>query len=149
VNFADYSGTGSFDKGMRIFFELHQKRWTSKGFSGVYAEEKYRNFHLDIAKSFSQKGWVGLYSLELSDKPASALYGFKYHSKYYYYLSGLDPAFYRYSVGNLLIAHAMSQFIRQGLNEFDFMRGSRRIQRPMEHHDQMEQSSNHHSERLS
>jgi CelD/BcsL family acetyltransferase involved in cellulose biosynthesis len=124
ANFADYSDSQSFDEGMRMFFELHQKRWTSRGFSGVFAEEKYRNFHLDIAESFCQKGWLSLYSLELSGKSVSALYGFKYHSKYFSYLSGLDPAFYRYSVGNLLIAHAMSQFILLGLDEFDFMRGA-------------------------
>lgn len=124
ANFADYSDSQSFNKGMHIFFELHQKRWTSKGFSGVYAEEKYRNFHLEIAKSFAQKGWLGLYSLELTGKPVSTLYGFRYRSKYYSYLSGLDPAYYRYSVGNLLHAHVVSQCIHQELEEFDFMRGA-------------------------
>lgn len=124
VNFADHSDSQSFNKGMRLFFELHQKRWTSKGFSGVYAEEKYRNFHLEIAESFSRKGWLGLHSLELSDKPVCVLYGFRYRSKYYSYLSGLDPAYYRYSVGKLLFAHVISQCIDQGLNEFDFMRGA-------------------------
>lgn len=123
VNFADHSDSRAFSKGMRNFFELHQKRWVSQGFSGVYAEEKTRNFALDIAKSFSQKGWLGLYLLELSDKPVSALYGFKYRSKFYYYLSGFDPAYRRYSVGKLLLAHVMNQCIKEGLNEFDFMRG--------------------------
>lgn len=124
VNFADYSDSQSLNKGMKSFFELHQKRWTLKGSAGVYAEENSRNFALDIAKSFSQKGWLGLHILELSDKPVSALYGFKYQSRFYYYLSGFDPAYYRYSVGNLLLAHVMSQCIQEGLSEFDFMRGA-------------------------
>jgi CelD/BcsL family acetyltransferase involved in cellulose biosynthesis len=123
VNFADYSDSQAFSKGMRSFFELHQKRWISKGFSGVYAEEKTRNFALDIAKSFSQKGWLGLYLLELSDKPVSALYGFKYKSKFYSYLSGFDPAYRRYSVGKLLLSHAINECIKEGLTEFDFMCG--------------------------
>jgi CelD/BcsL family acetyltransferase involved in cellulose biosynthesis len=124
VNFTDYSDVQSSNKGMQIFFDLHQKRWISKGCSGVYAEEKARNFHLDIAKSFSQKGWLGLYSLELSGRPVSAHYGFKYDQKFYSYLSGFDPAFYRYGIGKLLIAHVISQCIHQGLTEFDFLRGA-------------------------
>jgi CelD/BcsL family acetyltransferase involved in cellulose biosynthesis len=124
TNWLNYSDKQSWDIGMPIFFELHQKRWTSKRFPGTYAEEKLRNFHLDIAKSFSQKGWLGLYVLEFSGKPVSVLYGFKYQSKFYFYLSGFDPAYYRYSVGTLLQAYVMMQCIKEGLSEFDFLRGA-------------------------
>lgn len=123
VNFANYSNIQLLDEGMRAFFELHQKRWVSKGRSGVYAEEGPRNFALDVAKAFSQKGWLGLYVLKLSDKPVSALFGFKYHSRFCYYLSGFDPSYHRYSVGTLLIGHAIGDCIRQRLSEFDLLRG--------------------------
>lgn len=124
VNFADYSDVQSSNKGMQIFFDLHQKRWISKGFSGIFAEEKARNFHLDIARSFSQKGRLGLYSLELSGKPVAALYGFKYQSSFNFYLSGLDPAYQQHSIGKLLLANVISQCIHEGITEFDFLRGA-------------------------
>lgn len=90
----------------------------------VFEEEKPRNFALEIAKSFSEKGWLSLNILELSDKPVSALFGFRYRSKFYYYLAGFDPAYYRYSVGNLLLDQVIGQCIKDGLTEFDFMRGA-------------------------
>jgi CelD/BcsL family acetyltransferase involved in cellulose biosynthesis len=124
VEFAEYSEAQSFNEGMNCFFRLHQKRWESKGFSGVFDHQKIRDFHLDIAKSFSQKGWLGLFLLNLSNDPAASLYGFKYQSKFYYYLSGFDPRYRKYSVGNLLISHIISKCIQGRLREFDFMRGA-------------------------
>jgi CelD/BcsL family acetyltransferase involved in cellulose biosynthesis len=123
VEFADYSGIQSLTDGMNIFFELHQGRWKSKGFSGVFADQKLRNFDLEIAKSFSQKGWLGLFLLKLSGNPVAALYGFKYRSKFYYYLPGFDPRYSRYGVGNLILSHVIAKCIQERLAEFDFLRG--------------------------
>lgn len=124
VEIADCSGVQSFAEGMRWLFELHHKRWKSKGFAGAFADPKFRDFNLDIAKSFSQKKWLGLYILNLSGEPAAADYGFKYGSKYYAYIPGFDPRYYRYSVGNMLRAYMIRKFIQEGLVEFDFMRGA-------------------------
>ena len=100
VRFCDYSEPTLYADGMKIFFKLHQKRWASKGFPGAFADEKFRSFHLEIAKIFSESGWLGLFIITLSGEPAAVSYGFKYKRKYYYYLSGFDPKFSRYSVGN-------------------------------------------------
>jgi CelD/BcsL family acetyltransferase involved in cellulose biosynthesis len=122
VDFVDYSGAQFYVEGMNLFLELHQKRWEQKGFPAV--SQRYRNFHFDIAQSFSKRGWLGLSLLRLSGKPVAALYGFKYREKFYYYLSGFDPRYSRYSVGNLMISGAIEQSIQEGLVEFDFMRGA-------------------------
>lgn len=124
VEFVNYSGVSWSEEEMNRFFELHQKRWESKRFSGVFAGQRVRNFHLAVAKSFSQKGWLGLFLLRLSGVPAAALYGFKYMSKYYAYLSGFDPKYFSYSVGNLLFFRAIAECIKEGICEFDFMRGA-------------------------
>jgi CelD/BcsL family acetyltransferase involved in cellulose biosynthesis len=119
----DCSQGDSCSEGMRAFFELHQKRWASKRFPGVFAEERFRDFHLDIARVLAEKNWLGLYLLRISDKPVAAWYGFKYQLRYYYYLSGFDPEYHRYGLGNLLLAHIIDQCIQEGLVEFDFLRG--------------------------
>ncbi len=124
VEFADYSDPQSFVEGMNIFFELHKRRWESKGLSGAITDQQVRSFHLDIAKSFSQKKRLGLFSLVVSNEPVAILYGFKYRSRFYFYLSGFDPKYSRYSVGNLLIAHVIDKCVHEGLVEFDFLRGA-------------------------
>jgi CelD/BcsL family acetyltransferase involved in cellulose biosynthesis len=124
VDFLDYSSSQSISDGMNTFFDLHQKRWNTAGLPGVFADQESRNFHLDVARSFSQKGLLGLFLLELSGKPVAAHYGFKYLGKFYSYLSGFDPQYSKYSVGSLLIAQTMRNCIESGLVEFDFMRGA-------------------------
>jgi CelD/BcsL family acetyltransferase involved in cellulose biosynthesis len=124
VDLVDYSGIHSVTKGINILFDLHQKRWESRGLPGGFADPNFRSFNLDIARRFAQEGWLGLYSLELSGKPVASLYGFKYMSKYYAYISGIDPTYYKYSIGNLLFLHVMAKCVQDELIEFDFMRGA-------------------------
>jgi len=124
VEYLDSSKTTSFGQEMNFFFDLHQKRWTAKRFSGIFSSQQARDFHVDVARSFSQQGWLGLFFLKLSGIPAAVLYGFRYNSKFYYYLSGYHPRFSRYGVGSLLTQHVVNVCIKEGLKEFDFLRGS-------------------------
>jgi CelD/BcsL family acetyltransferase involved in cellulose biosynthesis len=124
VEFSCYSGECSIEEGINIFFDLHQKRWISQGQAGVFSSEQVRRFHTDIAKTFFDKGWLGLYCLKVSGRPVAAIYGFRYRSKYCAYLTGFDPKYFSYNVGSLLFAYAIADCIRQGLTEFDFLRGA-------------------------
>jgi len=124
VDFIDYSDPRLVNEGMQCLFDLHQKRWESRGFKGIFADEKYRAFNLEIARLFSDKKWLCLFVMSLSGKPVAAAYGFKYQSKFYEYITGLDPAYVKYNVGNLLRAHMVSNLIQEGVLKFDFMRGA-------------------------
>jgi CelD/BcsL family acetyltransferase involved in cellulose biosynthesis len=105
-------------------FSLNQKRWNAKGSPGAFAEMRRRNFYLDIANSFSKNGWLGLYCLKFSGKTVAVMYGFKYKGKYYAYKTGMDPAYSRFSVGNILFLKTIEKCIQEGLLEFDFMWGT-------------------------
>ena len=121
VELVDYSTGNLVTKGMNTLAELHQKRWQSKGgFLGMFAESSFSKFSLDIAKCFSEKKWLGLYCLEISGKPAAAIVGFKYFSKYYCYIAGVDPNYIKFSVGNVLYWLAIPKLIQEGFAEFDF-----------------------------
>lgn len=124
VDFLDYSASQFVSDGMNAFFDLHQKRWNAAGLPGVFADQGLRSFHINVARSFSGKNWLGLFVLELSGKPVAAHYGFKYLGKYYSYLSGFDPKYSTYGVGSLLTAYVVRNCIDSGLVEYDFMRGA-------------------------
>lgn len=124
IELVDCSKTPSISHGIKELFKLNQKRWNEKGLPGSFADPNLRNFYLDIADSFSQNSWLGLYCLKLSGKTVATLYGFKYKGKYYNYKTGMDPAYCRFSVGNLLTLKVMEECIQEGLHEFDFMWGT-------------------------
>ncbi len=112
--------------GMKTFASLFQKRWATKGETGIFTEGRdieFIKFHLDVAQTFADKGWLGLYFLMANNEPIAAQYGFKYNRKMLCYLMGWDPAYSVYSVGNLSIMLLMRECIKEGFNEYDMMRG--------------------------
>ncbi len=119
----DYSFSSSCGSGLRALIDLHQKRWQAAGCCGAFADETVRNFHFDVAQVLAEKKMLGLYILEFDGKPVSGTYGFRYGSKYYAYLPGFDPEYAKFGVGSILVPYLVRQFIAEGLNEVDLMRG--------------------------
>lgn len=124
VEFISYTDPSTVAEGMNIIFDLHQKRWKEKGQAGEFANQAVQNFHVDLAKTFAVKNRLGLYVLKLSGKPAAAAYGFEYNSTHWGYLTGLDPHYLQYGVGNLLVIYLLKQLISRDFKKLDMMRGS-------------------------
>lgn len=53
---------------------------------------------------------------------AGVYYGFIWRRRASYYLSGFDPAFRQYGIGNQLVAHAIEEAASEA-DVFDFLRG--------------------------
>lgn len=123
VEIKEYFEVGSLEQSMNLFFELHQKRWISKGEKGTFNLQEMRNLFLDRARFFAEKGWLGLYFLTVKEKPIAAKYCLKYNEKLYGCLSGFDPDFSSYSVGKTLLIEVIKKAIDQGFKEYDFMKG--------------------------
>ena len=123
VELKEYSELDSLENTMQLFFDLHQKRWISKGGPGAFSSQKIRNIFMDRAILFAEKGWLGLYFLTVNDTPVAARYTLKYDQKVYGCLSGLDPAYSSYRVGNIALLKLIEKCIAQGIKEYDFMKG--------------------------
>jgi len=125
VEFKKYDEAGfSVEEAMRTFIKLHEARWTAKGKHGAFGSNPiFRDFHMEIAKIFESKGWLGLYFLMADGEPITTQYTFEYDGKVYYYLSGFNPEYSPYSVGNLTIMFLLERAIKNGYREYDMMRG--------------------------
>ena len=113
----------SIQEAMNILFDIHQKRWVSRGELGAFASPAIRSFHVDIAREFAEKDWLYLHFLTVDDSPIASDYSFNYGQKIYGYLDGFDPLFKQYSVGNILKMKLIEMSIENRLKEFDFTRG--------------------------
>jgi len=113
---------GSIREAMGAFFKLHQKRWLAKGGPGAFDSRPFRDFHRSLAELFNEKGWLALYFLTVNQEPIAAVYSFDYNQKKYGYLTGFDPEFASYGVGNLLKMCVVKKSIEKGLKEYDLMR---------------------------
>jgi CelD/BcsL family acetyltransferase involved in cellulose biosynthesis len=123
VKLVSYDRFGTVEEAMKIFFGLHQKRWESLNKNGLFSDSSNRNFHIDLAKAFSENGWLALFFLTFNDEPVSATYCYEYNGKLYAYLTGFDPEYARYRPGYLAFKGLINYGMEKRLKEFDFLRG--------------------------
>jgi CelD/BcsL family acetyltransferase involved in cellulose biosynthesis len=106
-----------------LTMELHRKRWRGRGDSEAFHTPASAAFHRSFAQIALKRGWLRLYILRLSGRPAACLYGFLHHRKFYFYQSGMDPAFEKYSVGMIGMGLAIQRAIEEGAAEYDLLHG--------------------------
>ena len=123
VEFKTQNDFDSVRVAMETFFNLHQMRWNSKGEEGTFGNEINRDFHVSLAETFNEKGWLSLYFLTVDDEPISSVYCFNYCLKKYACLSGLNPEFTKFGVGHLLHSHIIEECFRKQFEEYDLGRG--------------------------
>jgi CelD/BcsL family acetyltransferase involved in cellulose biosynthesis len=108
---------------MDSFFELHKLRWKSRGLPGAFMTkgEAFQKEWMTIAQ---EKGWLNLKVLTIEGNDAGIIYSMKFGPDWCYYQAGMRPEFEKLSPGTILIGSAIETAINEGLERFDFMRGT-------------------------
>lgn len=106
---------------------LHQERWTAEGEPGVFAAQRFVEFHRTLVREWIPTGRALLAQLSVGGEPVAVLYGFVSGRKFDFYQSGVrrsggGPALR--SPGNLAHLLLMRALSERGLQEYDFLRGS-------------------------
>jgi len=114
----------TLDAFVDALFELHAARWKQKNMPGMLADEFIQKFHREVAECMFGAGALRMHALRRNDTIIAIFYGFAHHGTVYYYLSGYDPAFEKWSIGSVIVAHALEQAVREGAHTFDFLRGA-------------------------
>ena len=119
----EQANENNFAELFEALLSLHEARWRMNELSGVLCDCEVRNFHHDAAFGLLSHDALRMYALRLDARIIASLYAFHHGRCTYYYLSGFDPQFRRYSPGTILVAHAIREAIREGDVSFDFLRG--------------------------
>lgn len=110
-------------KFLEILMWLHVKRWRDRGGSNALNTEQLKNFHRELLYGLWQSRQIRLYVLMLDSRPAAAIYGFVYNKCFYFYQSGFDDVYARFSVGLVALGLAIEKAIDEGATHFDMLRG--------------------------
>jgi CelD/BcsL family acetyltransferase involved in cellulose biosynthesis len=111
----------NFEELFAAFLRLHKARWNERGLPGV--AEQNSAFYRDSAAGLLARGMLRLYAWRVAGRIIATFFGFTHRRRAYYYLGGFDPEFRRLSPGNVLVAHAIHEAIKEGATQFDFLRG--------------------------
>ena len=105
------------------FFRLHRLRWLEDGGSSGILEVRSEAFHRDAMARLMASGQLRLYTLWVDGVAVASVYALIHGGTFYYYQSGMDPAWRSRSVGLVLIGETFADAIRSGLTRYDFLRG--------------------------
>jgi CelD/BcsL family acetyltransferase involved in cellulose biosynthesis len=103
--------------------EMHRSSRALHGQQSPFDDRTYAAFHREIIRTLLPQGLARLYLLLFDDKPVAFQYGYVYGGKYYVFQVGFDSEAADYSPGAVLLQLVVDDLIRQGLREFDFLRG--------------------------
>jgi CelD/BcsL family acetyltransferase involved in cellulose biosynthesis len=105
------------------FLGLHAGRWLSRGGSSAVRTSEQKGFMLDAACELGRAGITRFEEIWLEGECRASLFGFESGDCYYFYLSGFDQAWSKYSLGFTLLWLSIRDASRRGLKMYDFLRG--------------------------
>jgi CelD/BcsL family acetyltransferase involved in cellulose biosynthesis len=108
-------------KGFGELARLHAKRWESRGKEGVFAQERFAQFHRRIMPTMLKKGHLELSILSENGASKAVIYNIIYKNKVYFYQSGVDTADRKIAYGYVMHSYCIEEAIKRGMAEYDFL----------------------------
>jgi CelD/BcsL family acetyltransferase involved in cellulose biosynthesis len=126
TRFFVWRDANSLDRAVDELARLHRKRWQGTGASESFASAQYLGFHRGVVKACFMRGWLRLYCLQVGGQLVAMLYTYRFRNRIYLMQAGFDPAYASFSIGFVLLGHALEHAIQEGNEVFDFLRGEHR-----------------------
>jgi len=102
------------------FLKLHKSSQEKAKFMNPSRER----FFYDMAKLFSEEGWLKLFFLTLGREEIASLLCFHFQKTLYLYNSGYDLEHSPLSPGIVILAYTIQDAIQKGIKGFNLLRGS-------------------------
>jgi CelD/BcsL family acetyltransferase involved in cellulose biosynthesis len=107
----------------RRLLALHVGRWIDRGGSSAFRTAEQKGFTFDAAAELARDGMTRFEEIWLEGECRASLFGFESGDCYYFFLSGFDQTWSKYSLGFTLLWLSISEASRRGLKMYDFLRG--------------------------
>jgi CelD/BcsL family acetyltransferase involved in cellulose biosynthesis len=114
------------DTALDALIKLHQDRWTSVGYPGVYSDPRFCRFQADMVSAYAGKKWLWLKSLSHEDRIVAVRLGFRFKGRFYDFMSGFESAqeVSRRRPGLALLSVMLDEAIQERADWLDLLRGN-------------------------
>jgi CelD/BcsL family acetyltransferase involved in cellulose biosynthesis len=119
VSLTTATDEGELSDALSDLFRLHEE----DGSGGAFDTGAKREFYRELARRFARRGWLRLHLLRVGERAIAAALCYHFGGKAWFYQTGFDREWYRYSPGHVVIRHAIRRAIEEGAEEFDMLRG--------------------------
>jgi CelD/BcsL family acetyltransferase involved in cellulose biosynthesis len=105
------------------FIRINKERSKDKLQRGVFSSSEIEEMIYTISKQLLRAGFLKLYVVELDGVIAAALLNLNFKDKEYFYQSGFDVSYRKYSLGYVIHYYAIESSMANGNSEYDFLIG--------------------------
>ena len=105
--------------------KLHQRRWNSLGYPGLFSDERFSHFQRDVAEHFAQRGWLWFKTAWHKNTPVASRLGFRFNNRLFDYLSGFDHTLPETNrrPGLALLLSMIEDSVASNCRHIEFLRG--------------------------
>jgi CelD/BcsL family acetyltransferase involved in cellulose biosynthesis len=122
------------EEGRRVLHELHHARWALQGQDGVFARDRFRQFHDEVMPELLRgvDGALDLLWLTVGGRPVAVVYNIVYANKVFMYQCGrTDDVPKGLRIGTAMNLLAIRDAIEKGRSEYDFLNGNVQYKRQL------------------
>ncbi len=117
----DYDGSNMFNS----LVELHKFRIETQNKNSQFLGNKSLDFHKRLNEpSKLSKEIIKYFYCTHQEKIIGIIYGFQIKQVFYFYQSGFNPNYEKFSIGSLVLLNAIKTVKKNNIASFDFLRGA-------------------------
>jgi len=103
------------------YHELERSSWKGERGCAIISESHRLHYYNQIAGAADRYGYLALSFLMLDERAIAGVFGLTNRGKFYYLRCAFDPAYSRYSPGQILIHFLLRDCAARHVQEFDFI----------------------------
>ena len=123
LNFITSTSAGEIDPRLYGFFEQHVARWAPTSTPSLFNDPRNREFYHAMVARLAPAGVVRLLEVVLDGRVVAAHLGFVHGGRFTWYKPTFDPAYARFSPGEVLLKRLLEDAQKEPVDEFDFTVG--------------------------
>jgi CelD/BcsL family acetyltransferase involved in cellulose biosynthesis len=114
-------GVETLDDLLEEGFRIETSGWKAAQETAIVSDSKTRRFYTDVARWAATRGSLRLAFLRLDGTPLAFQFALELDGVYYMLKSGYEPAWRRYSPGNLLVHEMLRHASSTGVGRYEFL----------------------------
>ncbi len=123
LEFGLHDDPAGFPDALNSLFVNHESRWRARGQSGVFVNERRRDFYRRLTQRLHERGALRFFFLRLDGRIVAQEYCFAHDGVVYLLQEGFDFELSRDNVGNALRGYVFEHLISQRYRAYDFLAG--------------------------
>ena len=112
------------DEAINELFLLHQLWFSRRKKKDSFQGNIRKEFHKKVAHRFFKQDILRIFQIKVNGSTIGVLYCYEYANQLFFFQSGSDPQWSKYSIGMVIMGHAIHYSHINRLSRFDFLRGA-------------------------